>query len=57
MSKIRHSANRNVLKEIVSKSRTAHLPPETRYMVIFAFVYKYCSDSLKRHLLSLTEDR
>lgn len=46
-----------VLKEIISKSRTAHLPLEAQYLIIYAFIYKYCSDSLKDHFLQGIQDK
>ena len=50
-NKRRNSKNYQILKEILSKSRSSQLPFEARYMIIFAFLYKYCSDSLKSHFL------
>lgn len=46
------SPNYQTLKEITSKSRTARLSYDAQYMVIYAFLYKYCSDSLKDHFIS-----
>ncbi|WP_407391615.1 N-6 DNA methylase [Methanobrevibacter sp.] len=57
MLNYRYSNNRAVLKEIISKSRTAHFPLETQYLIIYAFIYKYCSDSLKDHFLMVLQER
>ena len=57
MIRTRNHTNQAVLKEIISKSRRANLPLETQYLIIFAFVYKYCSDSLKDHLMFLLQDK
>ena len=57
MFRTRNSNNYNVLKEIISKSRTAHLPLEAQYLIIYAFIYKYCSDSLKDHFLQGIQDK
>lgn len=56
MLKSRYSNNRTILKEITSKSRTANFPPDIQYLIIFAFVYKYCSDSLRQRFLSILEN-
>lgn len=55
-TKNKPSTNYPILKEILSKSRSANLPNETRYLFIYAFIYKYCSDSLKDHFLLRAED-
>ena len=52
----RNSKNYRILKDILSKSRNLHLPPEARYLIIYAFIYKYYSDSLKSHFLSVIQD-
>ena len=52
-----NSNNYSILKEIISKSRTSHLPYDAQYMVIYAFLYKYCSDSLKDHFHSLIQNK
>lgn len=57
MIRARNLNNRTILKEIISKSRTESLPYETQYMIIFAFIYKYCSDSLKDHFMLLLQER
>ena len=48
--------NYRILRDILSKSRKAHLPPEARYLIIYAFIYKYYSDFLKSHFLSVIQD-
>lgn len=52
----RNSNNYRILRDILSKSRKAHLPPEARYLIIYAFIYKYYSDFLKSHFLSVIQD-
>ena len=52
----RNSNNYRILRDILTKSRKAHLPPEARYLIIYAFIYKYYSDFLKSHFLSVIQD-
>lgn len=52
----RNSNNYRILRDVLSKSRKAHLPPEARYLIIYAFIYKYYSDFLKSHFLSVIQD-
>ena len=40
------SDNYSILKNLISKSRNFKLPDEIDYIVIYTFLYKYCSDSI-----------
>jgi len=49
--KDKKSTNYSVLMEIRSKSRRLNLPPQTDYIILYTFLYKYCSDIVKEFLL------
>lgn len=49
--------NYSILKEIMSKSRRFNLPPEIDYIIIYTFLYKYCSDNIKEYLLLELKDK
>ena len=51
------SNNYSVLKNLISKSRNFKLPEEIDYIVIYTFLYKYCSDSLKDYFLMTLQDK
>lgn len=52
-----NSINYSILREITSASRTSHLSYDSQYMIIYAFIYKYCSDSLKDHFQQLIQNK
>lgn len=54
---VRKSGNRKVLNTLLSKIRQAEDTPDVQYMVIYSFLYKYCSDLLKNYFKSLIEDK
>ena len=51
------SDNYSILKNLISKSRNFKLPDEIDYIVIYTFLYKYCSDSIKDHFLMVLQDK
>ena len=51
------SKNYKVLENLLSKSRRFNLPPEIDYIIIYTFLYKYCSDSLKDHFSMVLQDK
>jgi len=53
----RKSNNQSILKNLTSKARNFKLPDEIDYIVIYTFLYKYCSDSLKDHFLMTLQDK
>ncbi len=52
-----NSINYSILREITSASRTSHLSYDSQYMIIYAFIYKYCSDSLKDYFQQLIQNK
>lgn len=52
-----NSKNYKILKNLISKSRRFSLPPEIDYIIIYTFLYKYCSDNLKDHFLMVLQDK
>lgn len=57
MKTYQKSTNYNLLKNLISKSRSYTLPDEISYIIIYTFLYKYCSDSLKDHFMLLIHDK
>lgn len=51
------SNNRKILRTISSKIRQLEATSDIQYLLIYAFLYKYCSDILKDYFLSVIEDR
>lgn len=51
------SNNYTILKNLISKSRNFKLPDEIDYIVLYTFLYKYCSDSIKNHFLMALQDK
>jgi len=45
------STNHSILMRLRSKSRRLKLPPQTDYIILYTFLYKYCSDVVKDFLL------
>ena len=51
------SINYKILRMLMSQSRGCKLPPETDYIVMYAFLYKYCSDTIRDFLLFELRDK
>ena len=51
------SKNYKILKNLISKSRRFNLPYEIDYIIIYTFLYKYCSDNLKDHFMIVLQDK
>ena len=49
--------NYTILKQLMSKFRTLTLPDEIDYIVLYTFLYKYCSDNIKDFLLLELKDK
>ena len=50
------STNRLILKKFSQKIKDLKIPPNINYIIIYTFLYKFCSDHLKDHFLMLIED-
>lgn len=50
-------SNRKLLSTIFSKIRQIDATPDIQYLIVYSFLYKYCSDVLKDYLLSVLEDK
>lgn len=57
LNRSKNSNNYNVLKNLISQSRSFHIPHDAQYIIIYAFVYKFCSDSLKDHFSLLLQEK
>lgn len=44
------SVNYGILRRLMSQSRKSKLPPQIDYIVLYTFLYKYCSDTIKSYL-------
>ena len=55
--KNKKSINYKILKMLMSQSRSYKLPPEIDYIVMYTFLYKYCSDTIKDFLLLELRDK
>ncbi len=53
----RYSNNYTIYRNIKSKLRQSEMPRDISYLLVFTFLYKYCSDSLKDYFLSSIEDK
>ena len=51
MMKDKKSKNYSILRQLTSKSRRFKLPSQTDYIILYTFLYKYCSDIVKEFLL------
>lgn len=49
--------NFTILRQLLSKYRTAKLPNEMDYIVLYTFLYKYCSDNIKDFLSLELKDK
>ena len=57
MNRPKSSRNHKILRNILSKTRQVELSPDVSYILVYAFLYKYCSDLLKEYFLSVIEDK
>ena len=53
----RHSANRKALRTITSKMRQLDSSKESRYLILYSFLYKYCSDTFESHASAFCSER
>lgn len=53
----KYSNNYTIYRNIKSKLRQSDMPRDISYLLVFTFLYKYCSDSLKDYFLSSIEDK
>ena len=51
------SINYSILKQLMSKSRQFKLPAQIDYIVLYTFLYKYCSDNIREYLLLELKDK
>ena len=49
--------NYAILKQLMSKSRRLKLPREIDYIILYTFLYKYCSDNIKDFLSLELKDK
>lgn len=54
---IRSSNNYEHLRVLLSKVRQIHVTQDISYLVVYAFLYKYCSDSIRDYLLRIIEKK
>ena len=57
MNRRKRSTNSTIFRNIRSKLRQADYSRDVSYLLVFTFLYKYCSDSLKDYFLSAIEDK
>lgn len=57
MNRKRRSSNNTIFRNIRTKLRQAEHSRDVSYLLVFTFLYKYCSDSLKDYFLSVIEDK
>ena len=57
MNRKRRSSNSTIFRNIRTKLRQAEYSRDVSYLLVFTFLYKYCSDSLKDYFLSVIEDK
>lgn len=50
MNRKKHSNNFRMLRSISSKMRQIDSSTEARYLIVYSFLFKYCSDRLKCHI-------
>lgn len=49
--------NHAIYRNIKSKLRQSKIPRDISYLLVFTFLYKYCSDSLRDYFLNYIEDK
>ena len=57
MNRQKRSSNSTIFRNIRTKLRQADYSRDVAYLLVFTFLYKYCSDSLKDYFLSAIEDK
>ena len=57
MNRKRRSSNNTIFRNIRTKLRQADYSRDVAYLLVFTFLYKYCSDSLKDYFLTVIEDK
>lgn len=57
IEKSKYSNNYGIYRNIKSKLRQSKMSRDLSYLLVFTFLYKYCSDSLKDHFLLSIEDK
>ena len=57
MYRRRQSNNYKVLRTISSKMRQLDSSMDSQYFILYSFLYKYCSDTLKEHFKSVCDDK
>lgn len=57
MHRSKISKNYKILRSILSKTRQIETSPEMSYIIVYAFLYKYCSDIQKDYFLGLIQDK
>lgn len=56
MQRHSRSSNYRVLRNILSKTRHMDMSWDMSYLVVYTFLYKYCSDMLKDYFLTVIEE-
>ena len=57
MNRPRSSLNHKILRNILSKTRQIDVSQDVSYLIVYSFLYKYCSDLLKEYFLTVIEDK
>ena len=52
-----NSVNSHILRKLMSQSRRYKLPQQMDYILMYTFLYKYCSDTVKDFLLMELKDK
>lgn len=55
--KRKRSTNYNIYRNIRTKLRQVDPTPDVAYLLVYTFLYKHCSDSLKDYFSSVVEDQ
>lgn len=54
---MRKPGNYKIFRDIRSKTRQAEITPDMSYLIVYAFLYKYCSDLLKDYFIDSIQDK
>ena len=57
MNRSGYSNNRRILRTITSKMRQLDSSGESRYLLLYSFLYKYCSDAFESHVRTFCSER
>lgn len=57
MNRRKVSNNYKTLRTIMSKMRQLDSSTDSQYLILYSFLYKYCSDTLKDYFKSVCEDK